>query len=141
MGTWRVIICDNRVCTGFYVDSHTGLEVSLIIDCPYCDELARGYPLDRARFAGYRIKPHETRVEYVNNHQSGDGIERKITRFTSDAFLNQVNLTLNLRYMLPDISYVNLHDCQFVSYLIKFHVHKGKVYYKTSARVCINYLR
>ena len=140
MGTWRVFICDNCVHTGFYISSHTCPTVPPIIDRPSYDELARGYPLERACLAGYSIKPHGTRVDYVNKNQSGDGIERKTTRCTSDAFRNQSNLTLNLRYMLPVRSCVNFNGCKFVSYLLKLHVHKGKVYYKTSALVCINYL-
>ena len=141
MCTWRVVISDGRVHTGFYVAYNTGPSVLLIIYRTSGDELTRRYPLDRACFAGYVINPHDTRVDYVNKHQPGDWIERKITRCSSDAFLNQANLTLNLRYMLPGRSCINFNKCQFVFYLFKLHIHKGKVYYKTSMRVCINYLR
>ena len=140
VSTRHVVICDDFIRTGFDVSSYTGPTVFFIIYRPSCDKLARGYPLDCALFSGYSINTHKTCVDYVNKHQSGDGIERKITCCTSDAFLNQTNLTLDIRFMLPGRSCVNFNDCQFVLYLLKFHVHEEKVYYKTSARVCINCL-
>ena len=139
VSTRHVVICDDFIRTGFDVSSYTGPTVFFIIYRPSCDKLARGYPLDCALFSGYSINTHKTCVDYVNKHQSGDGIERKITHCTYDAFLNQANLTLNIRYMFPGRIYVNFNDFQFFSYLIKLHVHEGKVYCKTSALVCINY--
>ena len=77
MSTWHVVICGDCVRTGFYIASYTGPTVSFIIYRPSCDELVREYPLDRACFEGCSIDPHGTRVYYMNNHQSGDGIEIK----------------------------------------------------------------
>ena len=57
-----VVIRDDHVRTGFYVDSFTGPTVSFIIYRPSCDDIVREYSLERACFAGYNIDAHDTRV-------------------------------------------------------------------------------
>ena len=103
----------------------------------------------------YRLKGAKTREK--THPRVGEGGKPEITQdfyrlnkfvtLTADVmFVSGIPflVTFSRRIKMITAKYVhscvNFNDCQLFSYLLKFHVHEGKVYHKTSARVCINYL-
>ena len=88
MSMWCLVICDDRVSTGFDVGSKVCSTIFLIVKFSAGNYFARRHSSSCSGFDWKFIQPQAYTVDDMNRYHLRDGIEVQITCITSGPFLD-----------------------------------------------------